>query len=323
MPTLRGVVLAAFASILLVAGLLRNELGTVVFAGGLLILELTVITIAAIGGARLRAVRSRFAGELARPMVEAGERAGVRARIPSLGVAPGFALRHEVSLDGQGGRRLRSEHDVRPGAEAAWDLVADERGVYTSEGSALALVDLFGFTRSAVRDATPLRLIVLPRRLEASPSFAVQRGGERAAERTHHRVRSEELREVRPYVPGDDIRRVSWKHLAAHDELLVRVGEFIPPSRGELRCRIDAFVPPRAGRLETGDRLMETLRAVVDEALARGVLVRCAAPGEESPLVIRGETLRSQSSPEALRVATFLAGFVPGGAPSGGRGERL
>lgn len=327
MLTPRGVVFAIFHAVLLAVGLLRDELGIVVWAGGLLLVVVVVGLLALIVRTRLFAERGAFAAELERSLVEAGEEIGVRASVPRVGMIPGFQLWHHLRLEGTGGRVVEASRPVAPGRPARWSITPTRRGAYHAPGSTLEATDLFGFTRSRIRDQSPVELQVLPPVVMERPPLPARRGGDRAAERSNVRVRSEELREVRPYVPGDDVRRLSWKHLAAHDELLIRIGEFVPPSRGEVRCRVDARVPTGASAVQTGDLLMEALRAVIHEAAARGVRVRCVVPGQSAPLSVETDPVLAPGDEASARAAGVLAGFLPrrdGDVPTtGGPGELL
>ncbi|MFW5825989.1 MAG: DUF58 domain-containing protein [bacterium] len=319
MPTPRGLAIAFLFLGILAVGLVRDELGVVVWSGGLLLVEVVVIVVAAVAGARLRAVSTRFATELERPVVEVGEAVGVNASLPALPLLPGLYLEHELPLAWTDRRPLRVSSVVSPGDRSRWTFRARARGDYRCEASRLVLRDVFGFTATTITDERALRLIVLPGELDLEPELPTTRGGEQAAEKSSHRVRSDELREVRPYVPGDDVRRLSWKHLATYRELLTRIGEAIPPSRGEVRCRVDDRVPDGATAVAAGDALMQALRAVTRTADERGLDLVCRIPGA-GELRLTLETMGvGVGASEAVdeRVAAAVAGFVPGGERSG------
>lgn len=316
MPTRRGLAIAVLLIGMLAVGLVRDELGVVVWSGGLLLVELVVIVVAAAAGVRLRAVRARFAAELEHPVVEAGDAVGVRASVPALPLVPGLYLEHALHLAWADHRTHSVSAVVAPGGRRSWTFRAPARGDYRCPASRLLLRDVFGFTATAVTDARPLRMLVLPADPDLEPDLPSTRGGEHAAERSPHRVRSDELREVRPYVPGDDVRRLSWKHLATYRELLIRIGEAIPPSRGVVRCRIDEAVPHGVAPLAAGDALMRALRAVVRTADERGLELVCRLPGT-GELALTLDSMGAASS-EAVdeRAAAAVAGFVPGERPA-------
>jgi uncharacterized protein (DUF58 family) len=321
MPTVRGWTLALVSIVLLSVSVVRDELGVAVWAGGMLLLVLVVIVTGLVGRGRLAARRAAFDAELDRTLVEAGERVPVLVTTPAVRLLPGFVLEHSVRLEFGAVRALSGSSIVEAGGRSSWHLTASERGDYRARASHLVLRDALGLTRSCITDERSVRLLVLSPPIDLSPPLPARRGGDRAVEPSAQRVRSNELREVRPYVPGDDIRRLSWKHLAAHDELLIRVGEHVPPARGDVFCRIDDRVPPGSSREATGDALMAALRAVVREATAHGIRLLCRFPGERAPIPVRADPLaRTSSEPDDARAAAVLAGFLPG--ETVGRGTR-
>ncbi len=64
------------------------------------------------------------------------------------------------------------------------------------------------------------------------------------------RSRSEELHETRPYLPGDDPRKVNWKVYAHSGELSVREGELLPPPTSEYVLAFSEAFPPASGKTE-------------------------------------------------------------------------
>jgi hypothetical protein len=122
----------------------------------------------------------------------------------------------------------------RPAGEAGrerWSVTPLERGLYEASGVILRFADRFGFARTEVVYPGRLELPVPPQpRDEAARTR--RPAGSAAAERKGRSLRRNELLiESRPYHPGDDLRRLNWKALARTDELLVRIGEEIPPAR--------------------------------------------------------------------------------------------
>ena len=307
MPTPRGLAIAFLFLGILAVGLVRDELGVVVWSGGLLLVELVVIVVAVVAGARLRAVSARFATELERSVVEAGEAVGVNASVPPLPPLPGLYLEHTLKFAWADRRALRVSSVVEPGDRSRWTFRAPARGDYRCEASRLVLRDAFGFTATTITDKRPLRLIVLPGELDLEPELPATRGGEHTAENSPHRVRSDELREVRPYVPGDDVRRLSWKHLATYRELLIRIGEAVPPSRGEVRCRVDDGVPDGVG-----EGVVAAVAGCVpgrDPAGRRGAESRGVAGS--SPASWLTITAREQARGPSLSVARLLEPIGP------------
>ena len=149
MPTLRGWVFLAVSAAVAAAGLVRDELGAMVWGIALLLVQLVVVLAAVVGGARLRRARDGFAVELAEPVVEAGGSARVRVTAPRLALPPGFVLTHDLALAWRG-RRLAGSAEARPAATTDWRLAVGARGDYRSTSSVLSLRDVFGFTASRI-----------------------------------------------------------------------------------------------------------------------------------------------------------------------------
>jgi len=294
----------------------------VIWGGGVLLLAVAVIVAGLVGRARLRSKRDAFAAEIERDVVEAGAGVPVRVTVPDLVLLPGFSLTHSMRLQWRD-RVCAGTVPVRPGTIERWNLTTDDRGDFRSPGSTLALRDVFGFTVSRLTESRPERLLVVPTDPGEDVVLPARRGGEVASERTQARVRSEELREVRPYTPGDDMRLLSWKHLATYQELLVRVGELIPPTRGRVEVRIDAYLPSGASPPEVGDALMRALRAIARQASQARVELVCRFPTRRDPVRLsEGGLLGLGGDPDRLAAASAIAGFLPGAAPAPGSRSR-
>lgn len=93
---------------------------------------------------------------------------------------------------------------------------------------------------------------------------------------------AEERLERRQYIPGDDPRRIDWKHYARTGGLQIRVGEEGVPYRG--RTWILLFVDG-AGRGRRGDRrvdgICEAAASVGSTILEHGRQLMARLPGED------------------------------------------
>jgi hypothetical protein len=78
------------------------------------------------------------------------------------------------------------------------------------------------------------------------------------------RIATEEHFRTRPYVQGDDLRRVHWKHSINTGQLIVRVAESIPFSPSKVRLVMDTYLPPgwRVAAHADGRTLKEGERAI-------------------------------------------------------------
>jgi hypothetical protein len=110
------------------------------------------------------------------------------------------------------------------------------RGLYSLAAVRLVARDLLGFSSAPVPLPASGTLTVLPDVVETSVAAAAAGAGGEHRIHTTLRHRSEELFETRRYVPGDDPRKINWKLFARWNELLVRIGEEVPPPRARLVC---------------------------------------------------------------------------------------
>lgn len=111
--------------------------------------------------------------------------------------------------------------------------------------------------------------------------------------------RSDELIEARPYVPGDDTRRINWKAYAHSGDLFVRIGEELPPpSRSALLIlRATTALDDAAG-----DRLVEAGLTTADHLERDGLRVT---------VLLDGTMQRTLGGPERAR--RVLAALTSGG----------
>ena len=156
---------------------------------------------------------------------------------------PAILVRSELCLKTRDGRVIR--HYVDPASESSSGFPVSERGAYYSGSGAydrLVIFDAPGFFRLAFPLApnTGPRLFAVPHPAEEPVPLWLRSGGSEQRSEPHYR-KSDELTDHRPYVPGDDPRRINWK-LYGHaplGELFVREGEPEPPPHSRLLILID------------------------------------------------------------------------------------
>lgn len=126
------------------------------------------------------------------------------------------------------------------GARHSGGIEHPARGAYRPAGARLVITDALGFFRFSLRAPEPLGLTVVPEvRGSQLTSMVSHREGDEP-ERSDRRIRTEELLEVRRYVPGDDVRRINWKQYARWEELFLRIGEEVPPVSQEVTLLLRA-----------------------------------------------------------------------------------
>ena len=107
-------------------------------------------------------------------------------------------------------------------SSAAYTLPTAGRGVLEVGPLTVELTDAFGLTRSSSIAAGRTTVTVYPRIVDLAAPHRT--GGAdphgRRSSGLHHE--GDEFHALRPYVLGDDLRRVHWPATARHDELVVR-----------------------------------------------------------------------------------------------------
>jgi hypothetical protein len=149
---------------------------------------------------------------------------------------PGIIVRCKISLATRDGRSVMCE--FKPGASSE-SFTVEKRGAYFSDYDEFTIFDTLGFFYFAYRIGTRmLRLKAGPQRAQEALPVKAQ-GGDTDRYDTVTYERTDNLIESRPYVPGDDPRRINWKLYGHGGELFVREGEREPPPHSNLTILID------------------------------------------------------------------------------------
>jgi hypothetical protein len=194
---------------------------------------------------------------------------------------PAIFARLEFCCETKDNRVIR--HYINPGVENTSAVPVKERGVYfsgfkTGSYDKLIFFDAPGFFRLALplHQSERPRLFAIPCPAEDSIHVSLKSGG--AAERTEPYFRkSDELIDHRPYVPGDDPRRINWK-LYSHapmGDLFVREEEPEPPPHSRLLVLIDTEYDSSLYNIEEArhaiDLLCENALALIQEFSGLGM----------------------------------------------------
>ena len=166
------------------------------------------------------------------------------------------------------------------------------------------VLDPFGLSCRRLSALTPLRVLPRTARLErllvTPPTERERRGAARMY--LGERVPNGELR---PYLPGDDLRRINWKVSALQGQPVLRVLE--PQDRDELVLLPDAraALPEGPAGWLAEDSVLEGCLALADHLLRRGMPLR-VLPDSARALTVRGpEELRRL---QALCSGRFFTG---------------
>ena len=222
---------------------------------------------------------------------------------------PCILLRCRVLLQTKDGRQIRFELDPsncaprqRQRNSPHWNSPqssetspAKERGAYFSEYDEFAVFDALGFFRFAYRIPVEAgkRLLACPHPAQEPTALRVRMGGAEAHEEFQLQ-RSDNLVDHRPYVPGDDPRRINWKLFGHGGELFVREGEPEPPPHSNILLLIDTQCDSLLYNANSGrrgvDLLCENALAAALGFASAGMDVMIGFTGSDAANSLRANT---------------------------------
>lgn len=189
-------------------------------------------------------------------------RLSVRKRLSPLRVPVGDSAQVDLELRNGGSRRtpVLRLHDAVRGtrgfsvevapiasrggrSQASYRVGTAGRGVQEIGPVTIRDSDPFGLVQRDRRVPGVLRLVVHPRieTIGSPPRSASQDSPLAKLQHQSPGLRDEDFHGLRPYTPGDDLRRVHWLSSARQDELQVRQSR--PPHQGLLSVVIDTRPP--------------------------------------------------------------------------------
>ena len=285
----------AMVSLLVVAIALSakwGQFGVLAVAGlGMMYIASTLATVVSAFAVRsfddrVRRGRGAIDREMSPTVVDAGdpvEERFVLARVP---VPPFFRLHIDEALPDRlgGDTRFALDRTVsRADVTVSAPLPRTPRGVYHLGPASIWYEDVLGLTRVFVAARAKASLRALPRLrpvlFDRRPRSMTKAEGSLSV---LSRLATEEHYRTRPYVNGDDLRRVHWKQSINTGQLVVRVPEAVPFAPSRVRLVLDTFLPPGL-RLSKTD-LEDVLDLLVEGwiGLAHALLKR----GEAVTLVV-------------------------------------
>jgi hypothetical protein len=186
------------------------------------------------------AAGSGTASSITEAVYSEGETAASKSKILQL---PGILVRCRLLLATKDGRRIR--YDFNPAISAPHFFTVKKRGAYFSAYDEFAVFDILGFFRFAFRlpAESGARLLASPRAADEPPAVNA-RAGESMLKPEFSLQRTDNFIDHRPYVPGDDPRRINWKLFSHGGGLFVREGEHEPPPQSNLIILIDTEYDP-------------------------------------------------------------------------------
>ncbi|MDR3356950.1 MAG: DUF58 domain-containing protein [Spirochaetaceae bacterium] len=202
---------------------------------------------------------------------------------------PAVLVRYRLELATKDGKKIEHIFDGGFFKKAAAAFPAACRGAYYGAYDSLVIRDVFGFFRHELRlpQGRAERLLVLPLPSETRPEPRLLASGSERRNETSLR-KTDELLEQRPYVPGDDPRRINWKLYSHAGELFVRQEEREPPPHSQFIMIIDTEADDALYTAEQGAAAVDWLCSA-----ALSVLLEKTACGIEALIGFSGSGLKS------------------------------
>ena len=183
---------------------------------------------------------------------------------------PGILLRYELELHTKDGRIFQSLFDPDHLQQIQSPLAAPGRGAYGGEEDRFIIMDILGLFRSTMPlpQKPGYRLLVTPQSAEEPLRYTSHSGGDEQRQSSQY-VRTDNLIEQRPYIPGDDPRRINWKLYGHIGDLFIREGEREPPPHSQLAILVDSQADPT---LYSPQEAQQGVDLLCENALALAVL---------------------------------------------------
>lgn len=335
-----------------------GQFGILAVAGlGLVYLSSTIATVVSAFAVRafddrVRRGRGAIDREMSPTVVDAGDPVEERFFLARVPVPPGFRLHIEEALPERlgGDTRFAVDRAVSGGeVTVSAPLPRTPRGLYRVGPADIWFEDIFGLSRVFVAARATSSLRALPRlrpiTFERRPRSSAKSEGPLSV---LARLATEEHFRTRPYLTGDDLRRVHWKQSINTGNLMVRVPEAIPFAPTRVRIVLDTFLPPgwrvaagAGGRKVTGataaarapdamedvlDLLVESWVGLAHSLLRRGEKVTLVAPIRDGEATVvreieckRGEERRWRAigSDAAWQIDVDVEALLRAAGPTG------
>ncbi|MDR2097655.1 MAG: DUF58 domain-containing protein [Spirochaetaceae bacterium] len=188
---------------------------------------------------------------------------------------PAVLIRYKLMLATKDDKKIEYVFDGGFFKNLTADFPAARRGAYYGPHDELVIQDIFGFFYGALKlpQDGGERFLALPLPSEIVPSIQCLTGGYGRRNETHVQ-KTDDLTEQRPYIPGDDPRRINWKLYSHAGELFVRQEDREPPPHSRFILLIDTdagtgLYPAGAGP-DAIDSLCSAALALLEEKTSTG-----------------------------------------------------
>jgi hypothetical protein len=218
---------------------------------------------------------------------------------------PGVLIRYKLLLTTKDNKKIEYVFDGNFFKNKSSDFPAARRGAYYGMYDDLVFQDIFGFFYNVLKlpQDKSERLLVMPVPAEAVPAARYLASGEkRRSETKIHKT--DDLTEQRPYVPGDDPRRINWKLYSHAGELFVRQEEHEPPPHSQFILLLDTDADSVLYSVKEGLDAVDSLCSI-----ALSLLIEKESSGAE---VLFGYTGGEVKSGPPAELSAYPACTMPG-----------
>jgi uncharacterized protein (DUF58 family) len=153
---------------------------------------------------------------------------------------PAVLIRYKMYLSTKDGKTIENIFDGLFFKKADAEFAVLRRGAYYGAYDEIVIQDIFGFFRLSLKlyRGKNERLLALPVPAETYPQLLAAMGGTEGRGEAVFR-KTDDFTEQRPYIPGDDPRRINWKLYAHAGELFIRQQDREPPPHSRFVLLID------------------------------------------------------------------------------------
>ncbi|MDR0442796.1 MAG: DUF58 domain-containing protein [Treponema sp.] len=213
---------------------------------------------------------------------------------------PGILVRCRIHLSTRDGRiaAYSFKPEQKSGLSQQETFQVEKRGAYFSAYDEFAVFDILGLFDFAFRiPQAGARLLVSPHAAIEPVPVEAQGGNTERHDRSFER--SDNLIDHRPYVPGDDPRRINWKLYGHGGELILREGEREPPPHSNMII----FIDTQYDELYTA----KSARYAVDLLCENALAAACAGKEKDVQTGFTGQSEKTAASLTSAELGFFLA----------------
>lgn len=216
---------------------------------------------------------------------------------------PWLLTRYEIPLYTKDGRTVHHIVDPYELQKNERSFVISERGAYFGIEDFLTSYDIFGlFTVSyPIQAEKNARILILPEMLQEAVPVSLKSGGSAHRQEAHYH-KTDDLTDNRPYIPGDDPRRINWKLFGHSGSLFIREGEPEPPPESQYTIILDTSYDLHSQKeaCKAVDGLCETALYILSDLHNKGISVGIGFNKSECKLCTPHEAVQFLSYPAAI-----------------------